>query len=153
MEKKLTPPLTPGLIISLILIVFITCNIFTSLYTATWSQYIGFAILLGGIIWAVNNHGKETGNNVGFGTLFGYGFKSSCNNYLPYDCLYSFVGIYFPEIKEKIISVAKRAGPEPAKCQPGPDRKGNGNVRKELYVIYSTWHIILVPAYQRYCFC
>lgn len=64
-----------GLILGLIMIVLSLITNFTGMYLQSWNQYVGFAIIVGGIIWAVYNHGKETGNTTPFGGLFAFGFR------------------------------------------------------------------------------
>ena len=107
MEKKQTTAVTAGIIISLILMVFSLVLYFTGLYMQSWSQYFGFIIIVGGIIWVVTNHGKEKEYTERFGQLFGYGFKVTA----VVTCLmilYTLLsGVLFPEIKEKIVEAAR----------------------------------------------
>lgn len=108
MEKKQTSAVMVGLIISLVLIVLSLVLYFTDLYTATWSQYIGFAVLVGGIIWGVVNHGREREHRVGFGNLFGFGFRVTAVIIclmIAYTLLSTFI---FPDIKEKVIEIARQ---------------------------------------------
>jgi hypothetical protein len=107
MEKKQTTAVTAGIILALILIVLALVTYFTGMYMQSWSQYIGFVIIVGGIIWAVTNHGKEKEYTETFGQLFSYGFKVTA----VITCLmilYTLIsGFVFPEIKEKIIEAAR----------------------------------------------
>jgi len=78
------------------------------MYTQTWGQYVGFVILFAGVIWGVMNHGKEKKHEVTFGNLFAFGFKvaavAAC-----LVVLYSVLsGYIFPEMKEKIMEMAKQ---------------------------------------------
>lgn len=107
MEKKMTTPVVAGLVISMILIVFSLVVYFTGLYTETWNQYVGVAILVTGIIWAVYNHGKENGFYAGFGKLFGFGFKTTAVIVCIMIVWTLLSGFFFPEIKEKMIEMSR----------------------------------------------
>jgi len=107
MEKKITSPITVGIVVSLILIILSIVIYFAGLYTQNWAQYVGFAILFVGILWGVLNHGKEKNHQVTFGNLFGFGFKVAA----VITCLiilYSVLsGYIFPDAKQKIMEIAK----------------------------------------------
>jgi drug/metabolite transporter (DMT)-like permease len=108
MEKKITSPVTVGLILSLILIVFSIVMYLTGLYTQTWGQYAGFVLLFAGIVWGIMNYGKEKNHEVTFGNLFAFGFKiaavAAC-----LVVLYSVLsGYIFPEVKGKFIDIARQ---------------------------------------------
>ena len=115
MEKKETTAISLGVIIALMLMVLTLVLYFTGLYTKQWTQFIAFVILVGGIIYAVVNNGKENENRKTFGALFGFGFKVTgvitCLMIL-YTILSGFV---FPGAKDKIIEMAR----EQALRQPG----------------------------------
>ena len=115
MEKKITSPVIAGLVISLMVIVLGLIMYFTGLYLQTWTQYLGFAILFGGLLFAVINHGKENAANVTFGKLFGFGFKTT-TVIICIILLYTIAsGYLFPEVKQKIIEMSR----EQALKQPG----------------------------------
>jgi type III secretory pathway component EscS len=107
MEKKVSTPVTVGIILSLVIIVWSIVVYLTGLYMQTWSQYVGLVILVGGILYGVLNHGKEKNHEVTFGNLFGFGFKVAA----VATCLvilYSILsGYIFPEAKQKMIEIAK----------------------------------------------
>jgi hypothetical protein len=75
MEKKVSTPVTVGIVLSLVIIVWSIVVYLTGLYMQTWSQYVGLVIMVGGILYGVLNHGKEKNHEVTFGNLFGFGFK------------------------------------------------------------------------------
>jgi type III secretory pathway component EscS len=117
MEKKITTPVLAGIIISLILIVESIIMYLTGLYLQTWAQYIGFAVFVAGIIWAVINNAKEKNSDVTYGQLFGFGFKIvavvTCLMIL-YAVLSGFI---FPDAKQKIMDMARQN----ALAKPGAD--------------------------------
>src|SRR5882724_7065927 len=107
MEKKITSPVTVGVVISLILIVLSIVMYFANLYTQTWAQYIGLIILVGGILWSVINHGRERNHEVTFGNLFSFGFKVAAVATCIVVLYTVLSGYIFPEAKQKIIEMAK----------------------------------------------
>lgn len=137
MEKKITSPVNAGLIISLILIVFTLILYFTGLYLQQWTQYFAFAIFVGGIIWCVRNHGKETDYTATFGNLFGYGFKMVA----VITCvmiLYTVIsGYIFPEIKEKMLENAT----EQALKNPKADEE---QVRKGMEMFANNYNLFII---------
>ncbi len=117
MEKKITSAVSFGVVLGLIMVVCSVILYFSGLYLKSWSQYIGLAIMVLGIIWGIMNYSKERDANVTFGNLFSLGFKISavvlCIT-LAYTVLSNFI---FPDAKEKIIEMAK----EQAMAKPGAD--------------------------------
>lgn len=107
MERKPTSAVAAGAVISLVLVIIALVTYFTGLYTQTWAQYVALVVLVGGLIWAVRNHGREVGYTDSFGKLFSYGFRATA----VIVCLmivYTFLsGALFPEIKRNIIENAK----------------------------------------------
>jgi Protein of unknown function (DUF4199) len=147
MEKKITSPVVAGITISLILIVLSIVTYFTGLYTKTWSQYCGFVILLGGILWAVVNNSNEKNHDVTFGNLFGYGFKVTAV-IICLVILYSILsGYLFPDVKQKIMELAKQQ----ALARPGADEdqveKGMEMFEKNytLFIVIGIifWYIVI----------
>jgi hypothetical protein len=107
MEKKPTSSTTMGLLVGLILIVCSLVIYFTSLYTETWAQYIGFVLLFGGILLAVLMHAKEVEYQTTFGKLFGFGFKVTAAVTVLMIVFVVLQGMIFPDIKTRFIEVAR----------------------------------------------
>jgi amino acid transporter len=103
MEKKVTSSVMMAVVITLVLIVVNLVVYFTDLWREMWAAYSGFLLLFVAIIVAVVIHGKERENNVTFGRLFGFGFKTvaavACLMIL-YTWLFNFL---VPEAKEKYL--------------------------------------------------
>lgn len=137
MENKQTSPTSVGLIISLILIVITLVLYFANLYMESWAQYIGLAVIVGGIVWAVRNHGKETDYSATFGNLFGFGFKTAA----VITCimiLYTIAsGYIFPEIKEKILASAT----EQALAKPNANEE---EVQKGMEMFANNYNLFIV---------
>ncbi len=147
METKQITAVTVGLIISLALIIISLVVYFSGMYMESWSQYFGFVVIVGGIIWSVMNHGKEKEHHVTFGQLFQFGFKVT-SVVICLMILYTLLsGVLFPEIKEKIIEAARTA----ALKQPGAneDQIGQGmNMFAKNYNLFIIlgilfWYLIM----------
>ncbi|AXY74430.1 DUF4199 family protein [Paraflavitalea soli] len=103
MEKKTTSAVTVGFLTGLVLVVLALVVYFTKLYLEKWGQYLGLGIFMAAIIWAVINHGKETNHSAGFGTLFGFGFKTVAVVICIMVIYTALSGYLFPDVKEAII--------------------------------------------------
>lgn len=74
-ENKIATPVTKGVIISLILIVFSIALYFAGLSTNQGLSSLQYIIIVGGIIWGCINYANQMNNNVTFGNVFAHGFK------------------------------------------------------------------------------
>ncbi len=102
-KKKVTSSVMMAIVITLVLIVVNLVVYFTDLWREMWAAYSGFFLFFVGIIWVVVVHGKERENNVTFGKLFGFGFKTSA----AVACLMILYTLLFnvlmPEAKERYL--------------------------------------------------
>lgn len=105
--KKSTSPAIAGLIISAVLIVYSLILQFTNQYQNTVLGFLSYAILFIGLIYFINQYGKSQNNTVGFGGLFGYGFKATAVITLVCVAFMLAYFLAFPEAKEKIIEAAR----------------------------------------------
>jgi amino acid transporter len=103
MKKKVTSSVMMAVVIALILIVINLVVYFADLWLEMWAAYSGFVLLFIAILVAVIIHGKEKENNVTFGKLFGFGFRTvagvACIIIL-YTILFN---VLMPEAKEKYL--------------------------------------------------
>ncbi|HKH61132.1 MAG TPA: DUF4199 domain-containing protein [Flavitalea sp.] len=106
-EQKPISPIMKGVIISLLLMVLSLIAYFTGQDTASWNRWLGYIILFGGILWACISYGKQLNNNVTFGNVFAHGFKVSSvvTLFLIFFTIIFF--LFFPEVKEKALDVAR----------------------------------------------
>lgn len=74
-ETKIVTPVTKGVIISLILIVFSLALYFAGQSTNQGLSSVQYVIIIGGIIWGCINYAKQMNSNVTFGNVFAHGFK------------------------------------------------------------------------------
>ena len=108
MEKKITTPLTYGIILSLVIIVLNIIGYITGMDQQTWFKWGAILIFIVGIIYACINYGKQSEGNVTFGNTFAFGFKASA----VVTCLVILFSVIFvlifPDIKEKAIETARK---------------------------------------------
>jgi len=109
MEKKVTSPLTIGVIISLVLIVMDLVAGFAHFKFEIWYRWIPTIVLCLGIIWACINYSNQKDNLVTFGNVFGHGFKTSLV-LAVITLVYSLLSIYviFPETQDIAIDESRK---------------------------------------------
>lgn len=108
-QKKPINSVVAGLLIGVAIILFSMIIQFMGLQENRLLGFIPYAILVGGLIFLINLYGKAHNYTIGFGGLFGYGFKASA---LVALLLAFFLLIFFsvfPEFKEKIIEASRTA--------------------------------------------
>jgi len=72
-------------------------------------RYISFGIFIIGIIWSVNNYGKQIDHNATFGNYFAHGFKITAL-VTAIMIIYVIIFIYlFPDVKEKGMEAARKS--------------------------------------------
>lgn len=101
MEKKITTPVTKGLIIVLVLAALDIIAGFAGFRYEQWFNWLPLAIFFIGIIWACISYANQMNNAVTFGNVFGHGFKTTA----VVTCLmivYLLLSMYviFPDTKE-----------------------------------------------------
>lgn len=119
MEQKPVSAVAVGIIISLVLILISLIVYFTGMFTETWNQYLGFAVFVGGIVLAVRRHGRDHAYGLGFGRLFAFGFKVTAVIICLMILYTLFSGWLFPDIKDKLMAVAREQAMAEAAGQPG----------------------------------
>lgn len=114
-EKKPLSPIAAGFLICLILIGITMGMTYTGLYNQRWSQWVGYLVILGGIIWAMLNHSKQQMHAPRFGDLFAYGFKTTTvltSIMVLFTILFAYMN---PEMKDEFIQALR----EDSLAQPG----------------------------------
>lgn len=107
MEKKVTSSVMMGIVIALVLIVIQLVVYFTGLWREMWAAYLGFVLLFIGILVAVIVHGKEMENNVTFGKLFGFGFKTAAAAACIMILFTILFNVLMPEAKEDYLELMR----------------------------------------------
>ena len=149
MEKKPTPASTMGLLVGLVMIIFNLVTYFTNLYTETWLQMVGGALLLAGIITAVLLHAKEVGYRDSLGGLFGFGFKATAAVTVITIAYVILQGLIFPDIKTRFLEAQRQlayARPE-AQANREAIEQGLGMLERNytLFIILSVifWTLVI----------
>src|SRR5436190_14880612 len=104
MEKKPISHFVAGLIVGSVAIILFLIYYFTGLSfrSNAWS-YIPALMTIGLIIYFVLQYGKANFNNLTFGNLFGYGFKTTAIFAIIMTAFMILVLYIFPDYKEKFM--------------------------------------------------
>jgi uncharacterized membrane protein len=108
MYQTITPPTTKGLVLSLILVVIAMATYFSGVNMSSGIQYLGYAIFVAGIIFFINQYGKQINYASTFGGYFSHGFKISA---IVTVIMILYVVIFillFPEFKDKAMEEARK---------------------------------------------
>ena len=109
MEQTITSTTTKGLVIGLILIILALVTYFANIQVNGPAQWIGYAVFIGGVVWAVYSYGKQVDYNSTFGNYFAHGFKVAA---LVTAIMIIYIVVFitlFPDFKEKALDQAKTA--------------------------------------------
>lgn len=112
--KKPISHLVAGLIIAGLLIIF-TCVVYFAGLQNSALNWLQYAIIIGGLIIFINLYGKAMNNQVSFGNLFSYGFKTTAFLALIIIAFFVIFFIAFPDIKEKGLEMARQKMEEQGK--------------------------------------
>lgn len=115
-EQKPISHFIAGLIISAMLIVFSLGIYFLDMMQNRAMAWISYLILIGGLILFINLYGKAKNYELGFGGLFGYGFKSTAIIALSMGLFSLLFFLAFPEFKEQILEMTRNAMEEQGKA-------------------------------------
>lgn len=109
MEQKVLTPVTKGIIITLLLIVFGLVIYFTGQLQNKSLTAVQYIILLGGIIWSCIIYAKQMNGNVTFGNVFAHGFKTTAV-VTALICVYTFISMkfLFPDMLDKGLEEARK---------------------------------------------
>ena len=116
MEKnKPISHLVAGLILALILIIFTTAIQFMGLGQNKAMGWLSYLLLIVGLIIFINAYAKANDNQVTFGGLFTYGFKTTAiTTLIVIICMVIFF-LALPEFKEKILDAMRKGMEENGK--------------------------------------
>lgn len=130
--KKPISHLVAGLILAGILIIFSCAVYFAGLQNSmlNWLQY---AIIVGGLIIFINLYGKAMNNQLSFGNLFSYGFKTTAFLALIVIAFFVIFFLAFPDIKEKGLEMARQRMEEQGKLTQDQIDQGMQLARKMFW--------------------
>ena len=131
--KKPISHLVAGLIIALVLIIF-SCIVYFSGLQNTGINWLQYAIILAGLIIFINLYGKALNNQVSFGNLFSYGFKTTAFLALIVIAFFVIFFLAFPDIKEKGMEMARQKMEERGNLTEDQINQGMEMARKMFWV-------------------
>lgn len=108
-ERKPISPVVAGLIIGAVMIIYSLMLSFLNMEGDRAMGWLGYAIMLAGLIIFINLYGKSRDNQVTFGNLFGYGFKATAMLSLLLALFLIGYFVLMPENKEKILEISRSA--------------------------------------------
>lgn len=95
-------------VIAAVLIVYTLLLQFTGLWKNQAMAWISYVFIVGGLIIFINQYGNALNNQVTFGNLFSYGFKTTAFLVLIMIAFTIILFLIFPEIKEKMVEIARQ---------------------------------------------
>ena len=144
-EQKPISHLAAGLIIGAILIVFTLVIQFTGMETNSAIGWVSYLIILGGIIVFINLYGKAMDNQVSFGNLFSYGFKTTTVVTLVMILFSVILFLLFPDMKEKMFEVARQKMEE-RKDITADEIESGMSLWKRMFWVFTIGGILLLYA-------
>lgn len=106
-QKKTLSNVNAALLLFLFMVVLTIVSNFWGLQANTQLRWVTYLIIVGGIIAVVIKYGKDRDNNVTFGNLFAYGFKTIAITtalFLVFSVLFYLI---FPEYKAQLLEIAR----------------------------------------------
>ncbi|MCC7400870.1 MAG: DUF4199 domain-containing protein [Chitinophagaceae bacterium] len=132
--KKPLSHIVAGLIISGVLIIFSLIIYFLGLQNS-WINYLQYGIIIAGLAIFINLYGNAKNNNVSFGNLFSYGFKTTAFIALLVIAFFVIFFLAFPDVKEKGFEVARQKMEEQGNLTQDQIDQAMGTFRKAFWVI------------------
>jgi Protein of unknown function (DUF4199) len=144
-EKKPISHLLAALVIAAVLIVYSLALYFTGNQMNTGLAWLTYIFIVGGLILFINLYGKALNNQVTFGNLFAYGFRTTAFLALIMIAFTVVFMLLFPEIKEKSFEVARQKMEEQGKFT---DEQIEQNLQtgRKLFWVFAIGGIILIYA-------
>lgn len=107
MKNKKLSNLNAGLLLFLFMVVFTLIINMGGLQANTKLNWISYLIIIGGITLVVIKYGKDMDNNVTFGNLFAYGFKTIAITTIFFIAFSLLFYMVFPEYKAQLLDIAR----------------------------------------------
>lgn len=133
-QKKTITHITAGLLIAGLIIIY---AIITQLLGLTQQKGLGllqYVIIIGGLIFFVNQYGKANNYTKSFGDLFAFGFKSTAVFTSIYIVFIIIFFLLFPDIKEKSLDMARQQMEESGKLNDADIDKAVEMTKKFFWV-------------------
>jgi predicted membrane protein len=107
-QKKPITHTTAGLLIAALIIIYAIITQFLGLTQQKGLSLLQYVIIIGGLIFFVNQYGKANNYTKSFGDLFAFGFKSTAVFTSIYIIFIIIFFLVFPDIKEKALETARQ---------------------------------------------
>jgi len=143
-EQKPISHLIAGLIIGAIMIIFSLVVEFAGLQQVKGIPLIGYGIIMACLILFISIYGKAMNNQVTFGNLFSYGFKTTAVLMLTMILFTIIFFLLFPDIKEKLFESARQKMEE--KIMPEDEIMDKLSIGKKMFWPLTIGSIALVYA-------
>src|SRR4029079_18272816 len=123
-QKKPISHIVAGLVIGAILIAYTCALYFTGIQQTGIYGWLPIFFIIIGLVVFVNLYGKAMNNQVTFGNLFAYGFKTTAFLTLIVIAFTIIFFFAFPDIKEKALESARQRMEERGNLTPDEIDKG-----------------------------
>ncbi len=108
-EKKSVSHFSAGVIIAAIMVVFSLVMSFAGQGQNQALGWLAYVIFILALIYFINQYGKANGNELSFGNLFNYGFKTTSIVTLIVIVFLVLFFSFFPEYKDKMLDSSRIA--------------------------------------------
>ena len=143
-QKKPTTHFIAALVIAAIVIVYSLTLQFTGLWKNASLAWVTYLFILGGLIFFINQYGNAMNNQVTFGNLFSYGFKTTALLTLIMIAFTVIMFLLFPDIKEKMVDIARQRMED--RNTPEDQIEKGIELWKKMFWVFTIGGILLVYA-------
>ena len=107
-ERKPITHVSAGLIIAALLVVYSIIIQFLGLTQQKALGLLQYALIIGGLIYFINQYGKAHNYTLSFGNLFAFGFKATAVFTIINIVFLILFFLIFPDMKEKTFEIARQ---------------------------------------------
>lgn len=143
--KKPISHIVAGLIIGAILIIYTCALYYTGTEQAGIYGWLPIIFIIVGLVVFVNLYGKAMNNEVTFGNLFAYGFKTTAFLTLVVIAFTVIFYLIFPDVKEKALETARQKMEEKGNLTPDEIDKALETARK-MFWVFAIGGVLLIYA-------
>jgi hypothetical protein len=142
--KKPMSHFVAATVIAAVLIIYTLVLQFTGLWKNSAMAWISYVFIVGGLILFINMYGNALDNQVTFGNLFSYGFKTTAFLTLIMLAFTVILFTIFPDIRQKMVEIARQRM-EDRNMQEDQIEKGI-EMWQKMFWVFTIGGIILVYA-------
>ena len=144
-KKKPISHIAAGLIVGAILIIYSCFLYFTGIEQRGIYGWLPIIIIVAGLVLFISLYGKSQNNQVSFGGLFAYGFKTTAFLTLIVIAFTVIFFLLFPEIREKMLETTRQKMEERGNLTEDEIDKGLATFKK-MFWVFTVGGIMLVYA-------